>query len=194
MTKVVITVYKWAGSWGPFRIRVPCGECTLTKDVILDTLACDLSDIPVKLVMHDWLNQWWKPLLKGGWHPPIVMVGDKVISQGEALNRGILTQAVIESHVQYTELVGNHIFGKEDCPHCKRASQLMEQAGIHFQYHDVIRDARALYEMLGRVKPIIGPKTPVTVPQIWIDGKYIGGADELAHIVRSTDYIKSGAE
>ena len=35
-------------------------------------------------------------------------------------------------------------------------------------------------EMLARVKPIIGDKTPVTMPQIWIDSVYVGGADELA--------------
>ena len=40
-----------------------------------------------------------------------------------------------------------------------------------------------LYEMLARVKPIIGPKTPVTVPQIWIDGTYVGGADALKEVL-----------
>ena len=39
--------------------------------------------------------------------------------------------------------------------------------------------------MIGRVKPIVGPKTPITVPQIWIDGKYVGGADELAEIIKN---------
>jgi len=34
--------------------------------------------------------------------------------------------------------------------------------------------------MLARVKPLVGPKTPITVPQIWLDGKYIGGADQLS--------------
>jgi glutaredoxin len=36
-----------------------------------------------------------------------------------------------------------------------------------------------MYEILARVKPIIEPKTPVTVPQIWLDGKYIGGNEML---------------
>jgi glutaredoxin len=43
----------------------------------------------------------------------------------------------------------------------------------------VVKDPRALYEMLARVKPLVGPSTPITVPQIWLDGSYIGGADEL---------------
>ncbi|MCY3841196.1 MAG: hypothetical protein OXH09_21545, partial [Gammaproteobacteria bacterium] len=49
--------------------------------------------------------------------------------------------------------------------------------------YGVVKDTRALYEMLARVKRIIGPKTPVTVPQIWIDGTYIGGADALKEVL-----------
>jgi len=76
-----------------------------------------------------------------------------------------------------------HLFGKESCPHCVRAKGYLEQANIDFEYHDVVKEPRALYEMLGRVKPIVGPKTPITVPQIWFDGSYVGGADELEKIV-----------
>lgn len=177
---VNITVYKWAGSWGPFKIKVPCGECALTGDVIQDTLEQELDGIPVDVETREWLSQWWKPLRRGGWHAPIVMVENKVISQGSALNRGLLTQAVIESHAAIAPVAGNVLFGKESCPHCKRAKGYLSGAGIEYDYHDVVRSPRALYEMLARVKPIIGDKTPVTVPQIWLDGRYIGGADELS--------------
>ena len=177
---VNLTVYKWAGSWGPFKIKISCGECSLTGDVIQDTLEQELAGILVKLETREWLSQWWRPLRRGGWHPPIVMVEDKVISQGSALNRGLLTQAVIESHAGHTAASGNLLFGKDSCPHCKRAKGYLEHAGIAFDYHDVVRSPRALYEMLARVKPIIGHKTPVTVPQIWLDGHYVGGADELS--------------
>ena len=78
---------------------------------------------------------------------------------------------------------GNHIYGKATCPHCVRAKTYLEQANVDYRYHDVVKDPRALYEMLARVKPIIGPKTPVTVPQIWLGGDYVGGADELKHIL-----------
>jgi glutaredoxin len=108
------------------------------------------------------------------------MVGDRIVSQGHALNRGVLTEAIIDAHAKRTSVQGTHVYGKETCPHCKRAKLYMEKAGIPFEYHDVVREPRALYEMLARVKPIVGPKTPITVPQIWIDGHYIGGADELS--------------
>lgn len=176
-------MFRWAGSWGPFRIKIPCGECTLTKDVIHDTIETDLKGIPVKLDIRDWLNEWWKPFVKGGWHAPIVMVEGKVITQGSALNRGLLTQAVIENYAKQAEVKGNHLFGKGTCPHCKRAKGYLEDAKIDYTYHDVVRNPRALYEMLARVKHIVGPKTPITVPQIWIDGNYVGGADELSRIV-----------
>ena len=48
----------------------------------------------------------------------------------------------------------------------------------------MITSPRALYEMLSRVKPLIDPKQPVTVPQIWVEGDYVGGADELSLIVK----------
>ena len=180
---VQLTVFRWAGAWGPFKIKIPCGECSLTKDVIQDTLVNELAGIDVELDMRDWLTEWWRPLKSGGWHAPIVLVEGQLVSQGAALNRGLLTQAVIEHHARHSAIEGNHLFGKDNCPHCVRAKQYLADAGIAYEYHDVIHSARALYEMLARVKPIVGPKTPVTVPQIWIDGQYVGGADALSEIV-----------
>lgn len=180
---IKIMVYKWAGSWGPFKVSIPCGECALTADIIKDTMENELSGIPVELEMRDWLSEWYKPLMKGGWHAPIVLVEGKVIGQGGALNRGLLTQAVVEQHAKRDRIEGNHVFGKESCPHCVRAKVYLDRAGIEYQYRDVIANPLDLYEMLARVKPIVGPKTPVTVPQIWINDDYVGGADQLATIV-----------
>lgn len=186
MTPIKITVYRWAGAWGPFKVNIPCGECSLTKDVILDTMENELDGIPIELDMRDWLTEWYKPLLKGGWHAPIIMVEGRIIAQGSALNRGLLTQAVIESHSKRSDITGNHVFGKKTCPHCVRAKAHLDKAEIPYQYRDVVTEPADLYEMLARVKPIVGPKTPVTVPQIWIDGKYVGGADQLSQMVNET--------
>lgn len=59
----------------------------------------------------------------------------------------------------------------------------MDAAGIAYNHHDVVKQPRALYETIARVKPIVGPKTPITVPQIWMDGAYVGGADELGKML-----------
>ena len=146
-TKIKVTVFRWAGSWGPFSVKIPCGECSLTKDVILDTFKEELKGIPVELELHDWLSEWWKPLKKGGWHAPIVMVEGKMISQGAALNRGVLTQAVIQAHTTHSEIRGNHVFGKETCPHCKRAKSYLKEASINYIYKDIVREPVAMYEI-----------------------------------------------
>lgn len=182
---VTITVFRWAGQWGPFKVNIPCGECSLTKDVIKDTMATELDGIPVELDMRDWLSEWWKSLGKGGWHAPIVIVDGKIVSQGRALNRGLLTEAVIDAYAKRSSITENVVFGKESCPHCVRAKKYLTEANIPFVYRDVVKEPRALYEMLARVKPIIGPKTPVTVPQIWLDGEYVGGASELSEILKT---------
>ncbi|MEH6451525.1 MAG: glutaredoxin [Psychromonas sp.] len=178
-TPIKITLYRWGGSWGPFKVKIPCGECTLTKDILLDTFETELEGIPVELEVKDWLSHWWEPLKRGSWHAPILIVEGKVISQGEALNRGVLVQSVIQEWVKRDTLKGNIIYGKKTCPFCVKVKQLLDDAGVEYRYHDVVKDSAALYRMIPEVKAIIGEKTPVTVPQIWLEGQYIGGADNL---------------
>ena len=180
---VKATLYRWAGAWGPFKVNIPCGECSLTLDVIQDTFEHELAGVAVQRDIREWLTEWGRPLRKGGWHAPIVMVEGRVVSQGHALNRGVLTEAIIAAHVARSEVRGNHVYGKASCPHCARSKVYLDEAGLDYTYLDVVKDPRALYEMLGRVKPIVGPKTPITVPQIWIDGRYVGGADQLSEIL-----------
>ena len=189
---VTISIHRWAGAWGPFRIKIPCGECALTGDIVRNCIATELADLDVRLEEHEWLSAWWRPLRRGGWHAPIIQVNGKVISQGVALNRGVLVQAVIEAATAHIALGGNHVYGKPGCPHCAQAREALDAAGIEHAYHDVIADTRALYEMLARVKPLIGPKTPVTVPQIWIEGAYVGGADQLAAQLATTPTRQTG--
>lgn len=71
------------------------------------------------------------------------------------------------------------IYGKDNCSFCKRAvelsKQLKSQGHGDFEYIDIVAngiDAVALGELMG--KPVR------TVPQILVDGKSIGGYDELA--------------
>ncbi len=181
---VPITLYKWAGAWGPFKVKIPCGECTLTLDIIKDTIDSELGGIPVNLEVREWLSEWWKPLVAGGWHAPIVIVDGKLVSQGYALNRGLLTEAVINAHVKRSSISGNKLYGKITCPHCTKAKKQLSESDIDYEYHDVVKEPLSLYEMLARVKPLVGPKTPITVPQIWLNGKYVGGASELSNILK----------
>ena len=178
-TPVKLLLYRWGGKWGPLKVKIPCGECTLTLDVINDTLKNELSNAVVEFEVRDWLSHMLQATFKGARHAPCILVNDKVIFQGGALNRGMLAESVMNEHVQHFPLEGTHVFGKENCPFCVRAKEDLERLGIPFTYHDVVKNPGAMYEMLARVKPIVGPKTPVTMPQIWIDGEYVGGSDAL---------------
>lgn len=188
MQPVSIRLYRWAGSWGPFKIRIPCGECTLTRDVLDSTLRKELRGIPVDFVVKDWLSYWWESLGYGGWHAPVVVVDGKVVCQGGILNRGVLTQAVVVAHTKYTQITGNQFFGKKSCIYCHQAKKMLSQAGLPYTYHDVVENPRALYEMLARVKKLVTSKTPITVPQIWVDGTYIGGATQLKTYLKDHSY------
>ncbi|NOH95737.1 glutaredoxin [Vibrio sp. 99-70-13A1] len=179
-TPIKITLYRWGGSWGPFKVNIPCGECTLTKDILKDTFENELADVEVELEVKDWLSHWWEPLKLGAWHAPILVVEGKVVSQGEALNRGVLVQSVIKEWTKRDTLKGNIVYGKATCPFCVKAKNMLDEAGVEYKYYDVVKDSAALYRMIPEVKAIIGEKTPVTVPQIWLEGKYVGGADNLA--------------
>jgi len=179
-TPIKITLYRWGGSWGPFKVNIPCGECTLTKDILKDTFENELAGVEVELEVKDWLSHWWEPLKLGAWHAPILVVEGKVVSQGEALNRGVLVQSVIKEWTKRDTLKGNIVYGKATCPFCVKAKNMLDEAGVEYKYYDVVKDSAALYRMIPEVKAIIGEKTPVTVPQIWLEGKYVGGADNLA--------------
>ena len=190
MKKIRLTLYRWAGEWGGFKVKIPCGECTITKDIIQDVLENELKELDVEIEIKDWLSHRWEPVLKGGYHAPIVMVEGKVVSQGEALNRGILIKSLIREAVKNENIEGNVFFGKETCPCCLKAKALMKGHGIDYTYKNVIKDSASLHRMIPQVKKIIGKKTPVTLPQIWLEGKYIGGYEELEKHLKKQNKTK----
>ncbi len=65
------------------------------------------------------------------------------------------------------------------CPYCARAKGLLEDKGVGFQEIDVFMDSGQRETMRERA----GGRN--TVPQIFIDGKHIGGCDDLVALERS---------
>jgi glutaredoxin 3 len=59
------------------------------------------------------------------------------------------------------------------CGYCARAKSLLEKKGAAYEEVDVMMDEKKRTEMRERAKR-------TTVPQIFINGQYIGGSDELA--------------
>jgi glutaredoxin 3 len=65
------------------------------------------------------------------------------------------------------------VYTTTSCPYCVSAKRLLQTRGVAFEEIDVGRDAEARAEVLRRS----GRRT---VPQIFIDGRAVGGFEELA--------------
>lgn len=65
------------------------------------------------------------------------------------------------------------IYVKTFCGFCFRAKRLLDSKGIEYQEHEVVFGGPERAEMIERS----GGRT--TVPQIFVDGRHIGGCDEL---------------
>ncbi len=65
------------------------------------------------------------------------------------------------------------IYTKSWCPFCARARALLDSKGVAYEHIDVTTDAVREMEMVKRAGGH-------TVPQIFIDGRGIGGSDDLA--------------
>ena len=68
------------------------------------------------------------------------------------------------------------IYSTMFCPYCARAKSLLEKKGVDYINIDVIENTAKRDEMVERA----GGRQ--TVPQIFIDGRSIGGYDELAEL------------
>ena len=65
------------------------------------------------------------------------------------------------------------------CPYCERAKALLARKGVEFEEFDAPHGSQARKDAIARS----GGRS--TVPQIFIDGRAIGGSDELAALERA---------
>lgn len=70
------------------------------------------------------------------------------------------------------------IYTKTYCGFCHRAKALLDDKGAAFEEYDISRGGPKRSEMLDRANG------RSTVPQIFIDGRHIGGCDELYALER----------
>ena len=71
------------------------------------------------------------------------------------------------------------IYTKFGCPYCARAKSLLAAKEVDFEEIDIGMVAGKRQEMMDRARG------RSTVPQIFIDGRHVGGSDELAELERS---------
>jgi glutaredoxin 3 len=71
------------------------------------------------------------------------------------------------------------IYTKFGCPYCARAMRLLDEKGVRYDEYEINSTPGKRAEMLERAPG------RTTVPQIFIDGRHIGGSDDLAELQRS---------
>ena len=70
------------------------------------------------------------------------------------------------------------IYTKFTCPYCARAKRLLEEKGATYEEYELHALPGKRDEMIER------SNGRFTVPQIFIDGRHIGGSDDLAELDR----------
>ena len=71
------------------------------------------------------------------------------------------------------------IYTKAYCPYCTRAMHLLASKGVVPDEHDITMGGPRRPEMIAR------SNGRTTVPQIFIDGRHVGGSDDLAALDRA---------
>ncbi|MBB4085172.1 glutaredoxin 3 [Sphingomonas carotinifaciens] len=70
------------------------------------------------------------------------------------------------------------IYTKAFCPYCTRAKSLLASKGVSPEEFDITMGGPRRAEMIQRANG------RTTVPQVFIDGRHIGGSDDLAALDR----------
>lgn len=65
------------------------------------------------------------------------------------------------------------IYTRQLCGYCARAKSLLASKGVSFTEHDATYSQELRQEMIGKANG------RSTFPQIFIDGRHVGGCDEL---------------
>jgi glutaredoxin 3 len=71
------------------------------------------------------------------------------------------------------------IYTKFGCPYCARAKALLGEKGVQYEEYEINSTPGKRDEMMERS----GGRQ--TVPQVFIDGRHIGGSDDLAALARA---------
>ena len=79
------------------------------------------------------------------------------------------------------------IYGKKDCPFCAMAKEELKLRGMTYDYIDLQEIGKTAREVTGR-------RDVKTVPQIYIEGEYVGGYDELMVYLDAQSDIEDSEE
>lgn len=82
------------------------------------------------------------------------------------------------------------VWSKPSCPNCTKAKALLNKLEIQFEERSFGSgwEPEQLFEQCSAE----GLPQPRTVPQIWLQGKYVGGYDQLADYIENTNFNGTG--
>ena len=63
------------------------------------------------------------------------------------------------------------VIGKDNCPWCEKAKELLADTGNVFEYFDINKDPAMRHFLVSSGLS--------TVPQVYLDGELVGGFDDL---------------
>lgn len=88
MRKLRVTVYTITGKQLFLRVSPKlCRECDLTVRAVHDAVKEEGLEDRVEVVVKPWLNNVFRALAVGGWHPPVVVVANRMYHQGTVPDR-----------------------------------------------------------------------------------------------------------
>lgn len=70
------------------------------------------------------------------------------------------------------------VYTKDNCPWCIKAKRLLDDLGVKYQELNLGVDYTK-----EELRELIGPNLPLTVPQVFVYNKRIGGYEDLAEYV-----------
>ncbi len=70
------------------------------------------------------------------------------------------------------------VYSRMGCKHCAKAKQILKEHNVKYEDRSV-NEEHFSRELILLMKAKGVAKKDITVPQIWLYGKYVGGADDL---------------
>ena len=70
------------------------------------------------------------------------------------------------------------VYTTNQCPYCINAKKLLKAKGVNFEDINISDDEMYMLNKLAKKSGVY------TVPQIYIDGKFVGGCDDLYQLER----------
>lgn len=89
-------MFYWGGEKYGIKIKSDCEECDINTVILREMEKNEFADKPVEVIIKPWLSNIWTSLKSGGWHAPVILVNNKVFSQGVVTDREGLSAKVDE--------------------------------------------------------------------------------------------------